>query len=188
MQIDLLIHSANQLLTLAGGAQRGDELGSLGIIEDGAVAIHAGDIVAVGTTSELKATYSADKSLDASGRLIMPGFVDPHTHLIWAGDRAAEFEMRIAGASYMEIMQAGGGIVSTVKQTRSASMDDLVAQSLPRLTRALRNGTTTMEAKTGYGLETQAELRALQSILELDAAQPLDLVPTHLGAHAIPGI
>ena len=86
-------------------------LGSLGIIEDGAVAIHAGNIVAVGTTSELQASYSADKSLDASGRLIMPGFVDPHTHLIWAGDRAAEFEMRIAGASYIEIMQAGGGIV-----------------------------------------------------------------------------
>ncbi|MFQ5407105.1 MAG: imidazolonepropionase [Anaerolineales bacterium] len=186
MQIDLLIHSAAQVLTLTGGPQRGEALGALGIVEDGAVAIHAGDIVAAGPTGALRAQFEPETEIDAAGRVVMPGFVDAHTHLIWAGDRAAEFEMRIAGASYMEIMQAGGGIVSTVRQTRAAGVDDLVAQSLPRLRRALHNGTTTMEAKTGYGLETQSELRALEAILALDAAQLVDLVPTHLGAHAIP--
>ena len=116
----------------------------------------------------------------------MPGFVDPHTHVVFAGDRANEFERRIAGATYMEIMNAGGGIMSTVRATRAASVDELVAQTRARLDRMLQHGTTTAEAKTGYGLETQAELRMLAAIARLDAEHPIDLVPTFLGAHAIP--
>lgn len=183
---DLLIHSASQLLTLAGGPQRGAALGNLGIVEDGAVAIHEGRIIAVGPSADLLAQYVPRSTLDASRNVVLPGFVDPHTHLVWAGDRANEFEMRIAGASYLEIMAAGGGIMSTVRKTRAASVDQLVAETRPRLDRMLAHGTTTAEAKTGYGLETQAELRQLEAIARLDAEHPITLVPTFIGAHAFP--
>ena len=116
----------------------------------------------------------------------MPGFVDPHTHLVWVGDRANEFEMRLAGASYQEIMQAGGGIVSTVRQTRAASVDRWWTRPAPRLRRMLAHGTTTIEAKTGYGLDTQPELRQLEAIDRLAAEGPWTLVPTFLRAHAVP--
>ena len=188
-QIDLLIHSANQVCVVPphdGGPQRGDGLGDLGLIEDGAVAVDGGRIVAVGPTSELRAAYSAQTIIDASGKVITPGFVDPHTHALWAGDRANEFEMRIAGAAYMDIMAAGGGIASTVRATRAASVDQLIAQARPRLDRMLALGSTTVEVKTGYGLDTAAELKSLDAILQLDAQHPVDLVPTFLGAHAIP--
>jgi imidazolonepropionase len=183
---DLLVHSAVQLLTLAGGPQRGARLGTLGLIENGAVAISGGRIVRVGTTSAVRAQVQSRASLDATGRVVMPGFVDPHTHLVWMGDRANEFELRLAGASYQEIMQAGGGIVSTVRQTRAASVDELVAAARPRLRRMLAHGTTTLEAKTGYGLETQAELRQLDAIYRLAAEGPQTVVPTFLAAHAVP--
>src|SRR5258708_5935814 len=130
---DLLVHSAAQLLTLAGGPQRGAQLGTLGLIEDGAVAVSGGRIVLVGPTSEVRARLQPRASLDAGGRVVMPGFVDPHTHLIWMGDRANEFEMRLAGASYQEIMQARGGIGSTVRQTRAARPDALVVAHRPPL-------------------------------------------------------
>jgi len=183
---DLLVHSAAQLLTLAGGPQRGAQLGALGLIEDGAVAIRAGRILLVGPTSTVRSQVVPRASLDASGRVVMPGFVDPHTHLLWMGDRANEFEMRLAGASYQEIMAAGGGIVSTVRQTRAASVEALVDAARPRLRRMLAHGTTTVEAKTGYGLETQAELRQLEAIYRLAAEGPWTLVPTFLPAHAVP--
>ncbi len=186
MDADLLIHSASQLLTLQGGPQRGNRLGSLAIIEDGALAVRGGLVLATGETAELRRTVNARKTLDAGGRVVMPGFVDPHTHLIWAGDRAQEFELRIAGASYLEIMAAGGGIVSTVAATRAASVDELVAVARPRLQTMLAHGTTTVEAKTGYGLEEAAELRMLEAILRLDAEGPIELAPTFLGAHAVP--
>jgi imidazolonepropionase len=182
----MLIHSASQLLTLAGGPQRGSLLGSLGILEDGAVLLKDGLIAAVGSSRELRAAYPAEPALDARGRVVMPGFVDPHTHLVWAGDRAAEFELRLQGKSYLEIMAAGGGIVSTVRATRQASPDDLLAQTRARAQRMLRHGTTTAEAKTGYGLETAAELRQLDALLRLDAEGPLEIIPTFLGAHAVP--
>lgn len=182
----MLIHSASQLLTLAGGPQRGSLLGSLDILEDGAVLVKDGLIAAVGPSSELRAAFPAEPALDASGRVVMPGFVDPHTHLVWAGDRAAEFELCLQGKSYLEIMAAGGGIVSTVRATRQASPDDLLAQTRARAQRMLRHGTTTAEAKTGYGLETAAELRQLEALLRLDAEGPLEIIPTFLGAHAIP--
>ncbi len=182
----MIIHSASQLLTLSGGTQRGDQLGTLGIIEDGAAVIQEGKIREVGKKQDLLRQYPREDPLDARGKVVMPGFVDPHTHMIWAGDRAAEFQMRVEGKSYQEIMAAGGGIVATVRETRAAPLEELMGQTLKRLESALRCGTTTLEVKTGYGLDTETELRMLQGLLELDQIHPLDLVPTFLGAHAIP--
>jgi imidazolonepropionase len=181
----MLIHSAAQVLTLAGGPQRGKELGRLGLIENGAVLMRDEKIVAVGPTDELRASYRDEPTLDASGCVILPGFVDPHTHLIWAGDRAREFEMRLEGAKYLDILAAGGGILSTVRHTRTASIEALLAQTRPRLLRMFAHGTTTAEAKTGYGLQTATELRLLKALLALDDESPLDLAITFLGAHAI---
>ena len=181
----MLIHSSSQLLTLSGGPQRGKSLGTLGIIENGAVVVRDEKIVAVGTTAELKASYPHEPTLDANGCVLMPGFVDPHTHLIWGGDRASEFEMKMAGKPYLEILAEGGGIISTVRQTRTASIESLMAQTRPRLLRMFRHGTTTAEAKTGYGLQTATELRLLKALLALDDETPLDLAITFLGAHAI---
>jgi imidazolonepropionase len=181
----MLIHSSSQLLTLANGPQRGKSLGTLGIIQDGAVVVRDEKIVAVGTTAQLRASYPDEPRLDANGGVLMPGFVDPHTHVIWAGDRANEFEMKMAGAKYLDILAAGGGILSTVRATRTASIETLIAQTRPRLLRMFRNGTTTAEAKTGYGLQTATELRLLKALLALDDENPIDLVMTFLGAHAI---
>ncbi len=182
----MLIHSAAQLLTLAGGPQRGSELGRLGIIPDGAVLIRGETVEAVGTSEELRAAYPNEPMLDARGSVVMPGFVDPHTHLVWAGDRAAEFEMRLQGKTYLEIMAAGGGIVSTVRATRNAAPEELLEQTRARAETIFRGGTTTVEAKTGYGLDTASELRQLETLLRLDELGPVEIVPTHLGAHAIP--
>ena len=182
----MLIHSAAQLLTLAGGPQRGRDLGRLGIIENGAIIVRDEMVVAVGSTDELRSAYKDEPTLDASGCVVMPGFVDPHTHLIWAGDRSREFEMRLEGAKYLDILAAGGGILSTVKNTRTASMETLIAQTRPRLLRMFAHGTTTEEAKTGYGLQTATELRLLKALLALDDESPVELAITFLGAHAIP--
>jgi imidazolonepropionase len=182
----MLIHSATQLLTLAGGPQRGHDLGTLGIIENGAVLIREEKIVAVGPTAEMRSAYPNEPGLDASGCVVMPGFVDPHTHLIWGGDRAREFEMRLEGAKYLDILAAGGGILSTVRATRTASIETLLAQTRPRLLRMCAHGTTTVEAKTGYGLQTATELRLLKALLSLSDESRLDLAITFLGAHAIP--
>jgi imidazolonepropionase len=181
----MLIHSASQVLTLHGGPQRGRRLGDLGIIPGGAVLIQGETIAAVGSTAELQAAYPNEPSLSAAGQVVMPGFVDPHTHLIWAGDRAAEFEVRLQGKPYLEILAEGGGILSTVRSTRSASAETLAAQARPRAEAMFRHGTTTAEAKTGYGLELASELAQLQAILALDAEGPLELVPTFLAAHAV---
>jgi imidazolonepropionase len=186
MKVDLLIHSASQLLTLAGGPQRGSELGQLGIIEDGAIAIVDDRIEAVGASDELRGTFEAAETIHAVGRVVMPGFVDPHTHLIWAGDRSDEFEARASGATYMEILAQGGGILSTVQRTREIEKSALMMQSGQRLNQMLRHGTTTAEAKTGYGLELKSELRMLDAILRLDERGPIELAPTFLPAHAVP--
>jgi imidazolonepropionase len=181
----MLIHSASELLTLAGGPQRGHALGTLGIIENGAVVVRDERIVAVGRTEELRAAYPDEPTLDASRCVLMPGFVDPHTHVIWAGDRANEFEMKMAGTPYLDILAAGGGIISTVHATRKASIETLIAQTRPRLLRMFAHGTTTVEVKTGYGLQTATELRLLKALLSLKDEGPLDLAITFLGAHAI---
>jgi imidazolonepropionase len=182
----MLIHSASQLLTLNGGPQRGRALGSLGLLEDGAVLIRGGEIQAVGSTKGLLADYPDEVRLDACGCAVLPGFVDPHTHVIWAGERAAEFEMKMAGAKYLEILAAGGGILSTVRQTRLASLETLMDETRPRLQRMFAHGTTCAEAKSGYGLQIETEIRMLDTILKLDQEGPLELAPTFLGAHAIP--
>jgi len=181
----MLIHSAEQLLTIAGGPQRGRDLGRLEIIPDGAVLIRDEKIVAVGKTSELRLAYPDEPALDASGRVVMPGFVDPHTHAIWASDRAAEFELRLQGKTYMEILAAGGGILSTVRAVRTCTLETLLNETRPRLNSMFAYGTTTAEVKTGYGLRTAAELRMLQALLILDKEGPLEIAPTFLGAHAI---
>jgi imidazolonepropionase len=188
VQADLLIYDATQVLTLASpdGPKRGTAMRELGIIPDGAVAIRDGRLLDVGPSDELRSQVRAAQTLYAGGHLIMPGLVDPHTHLVWAGHRADEFEMRLGGASYMEIMAAGGGIMNTVRQTRAASLDDLVSQTRRRLEQMLVNGTTTVEIKTGYGLDTKDELKQLQAIRRLQVESPATIVPTFLGAHAVP--
>lgn len=187
MRVDLLIHNARQLLTIASPASKtGPAMNDLGLIEDGALAIEEGRIALVGKSKEVRAQVEAKEELNASGRVVTPGFVDPHTHLVFAGSRVDEFEMRLKGATYLEIMAAGGGIMSTVRATRQASLEELVAQSRRRLDRMLAYGTTTAEVKTGYGLNAARELKILQAIKSLDETHPVDLVPTFLGAHAIP--
>jgi imidazolonepropionase len=188
MKVDLLIYHAAQLVTCASpdGPKRGEAIADVGLVPDGAVAVADGKVVAVGPTNDLRAEYAAREKVDASGKVVCPGFVDPHTHVVYAGDRVAEFEMRIRGATYMEIMGAGGGIASTTQATRAATVEELVAASRPRLDAMLALGTTTLEVKTGYGLDTQTELKMLQAIAALDAVHPADLVPTFLGAHAVP--
>jgi len=181
----MLIHSATQLLTIPGGPQRGHDLGQLGIIEDGAVLIRDEKIVAVGKTADLRAAHPNEPMQDAYGCVVMPGFVDPHTHVIWGGDRSREFEMRLEGAKYLDILAAGGGILSTVRATRTASIETLIAQTRSRLFRMFAHGTTTVEAKTGYGLQTATELRLLKALLALEEESRLDLAITFLGAHAI---
>ena len=181
----MLIHSASQLLTLAGGPQRGTALGTLGLVPDGALLVRNGIIEAFGPSEDLLQRYPDEPRLDAGGQAVLPGFVDPHTHLVWAGDRAAEFEMRLEGKTYLEILAAGGGILSTVSASRSAGVAELVRQMRTRARSLLAHGTTTAEVKTGYGLDWQGELDELQAILALDAEGPLELVPTYLAAHAI---
>jgi len=182
----MIIHNASQLLTLAGGPQRGQRLGELNLIKDGAVVLDGSRIVATGRSAAILERYPEADTFDAQGKVVMPGFVDPHTHMVWAGDRAGEFEMRLQGKTYLEIMAAGGGIVSTVEATRSASTDELIDQTGERLWQAFRHGTTTAEVKTGYGLELSSELKQLNVILTLNTRGPVSLVPTFLGAHAIP--
>lgn len=188
MTIDLIIHSANQLLTFAGDVpKRGAAQGELSIIRDGAMAISGEKIVAVGDTLDiLSLADSHTRKIDARGKIVLPGFIDAHTHVVFAGDRANEFDLRLQGATYLDIQRAGGGIMSTVRATRVALLDDLVAQSRSRLDAMLMHGTTTAEVKTGYGLDTATELKMLDAIVRLDAEHAIDLIPTFLGAHVVP--
>ncbi len=181
----MLIHSASQLVTLHGGPRRGQAMNDLKIIQDGALLIRDGMIVDVGTTEKLGARYPHEELLDARDRAIIPGLVDPHTHLVWAGDRAGEFEMRLQGKSYMDIMAAGGGIASTVRRSRQASLGQLVNETVARAISLFEHGTTTAEAKTGYGLDLENELKEMEALLQVERKTPLELAPTFLGAHAI---
>ena len=160
---NLIIHSARQVVTCAsqGHVKRKDALKDVGLIENGAVVITDGRIIAVGHTSDILSAYSADHMLDATGKVVCPGFVDCHTHTVYAGDRVGEFEQRIAGATYMEILAAGGGILNTMRATRDTSQEDLTDLASARLDTMLRLGTTTVEIKTGYGLDTATELKML---------------------------
>jgi len=181
-----IFHNISQLITLEGGPQRGLQLGKLGMIGQGAIVCEGKNILAVGGDYEILERYPDAERIDLQGRAVVPGFVDPHTHLIWAGDRAGEFEMRLQGKTYMEIMAAGGGILATLTATRQAGLEQLVEEARRRADAAFGLGTTTIEAKTGYGLDIETELRQLEAILELDHTAPIDIVPTYMGAHAIP--
>ncbi|HRI03032.1 MAG TPA: imidazolonepropionase [Pyrinomonadaceae bacterium] len=185
---DSIIHNAGQLVTCAPGGKpkRGTEMLDVGIIADGAVAINDGNFVGVGTSADILLEFQSDEIIDVEGRVVCPGFVDPHTHIVFAGDRLNEFELKIKGAAYLEILANGGGIISTVRQTREASVETLVDQSLARLDKMLAFGTTTCEIKTGYGLDTANELKMLEVIAELDRVHPIAVVPTFLAAHAVP--
>lgn len=154
-----------------------------GLIEGGAVLVENGQIRWTGPTAQSPA---ADEAYDLQGRLVTPGLIDCHSHIIYGGSRAHEFEMRLNGATYVDIANAGGGILSTVKATRAASEDELVAQALPRLDALLSEGVTTLEVKSGYGLETKTEISMLRAARKLGDARPVDIVTTFLGAHALP--
>jgi imidazolonepropionase len=186
---ELLITHASQLVTLAGPERprAGAEMRELSIMEDGALLARDGVIVALGATSEVEPLASADAArVDATGSVVAPGFVDAHTHPVFAGTRADEYEMRAAGATYQEIAARGGGIRSTVRKTRQATEQQLFEAALPRVRWMLEHGTTTAEAKSGYGLSVEDELKILRVIRRLDRETPLELVPTFLGAHEIP--
>ncbi len=177
---DLLITNIGQLVTNDGGIDD-----RLGIINDAAVGIRGGVIAWVGSSGEVPPEFATLPMIDARGVAIVPGFVDAHTHVVFAGDRAHEHAMRLTGASYEEIQEAGGGIYSTVAATRAANLAELVLASRERVVRMLGHGTTTVEIKTGYGLETQTELKMLDAIDAIDASLPIDVVRTFLGAHVI---
>jgi len=186
--MNILITNARQLITLKGPAKArvGKEADELSIIENGAVAIKDDKILAVGTTEEIKANYKSDKIIDASGKVVMPGFVDPHTHTIFVHTRENEFEMRIKGKTYVEISKSGGGIRSSIKAVRKASEDELYTLAEKRIWRIISNGTTTLEAKSGYGLSTKSEIKMLKVIKRLNENLPIDIIPTFMGAHEFP--
>ncbi|RDI61264.1 imidazolonepropionase [Microvirga subterranea] len=169
-----------RLATFAGQAE------DLGIVEGGAIASRDGRIAYVGRQDELPRGWDTAHRVDCAGRWITPGLIDCHTHLVFGGDRAREFEQRLAGATYEEIARAGGGILSTVRATRAASEDDLVAAALPRLDHLIREGVTTAEVKSGYGLDLPSELRMLRAARRLGQARPVTVTTTFLGAHALP--
>jgi imidazolonepropionase len=186
---ELLITGASQMLTLAGPARprTGDEMRELGIIEDGAALVRNGSIVAVGRTAEIESQAHREAvRVDARGRVVLPGFLDAHTHPVFAGTREDEYEMRAAGITYQQIAARGGGILSTVRKTRLSSEDELFEMALGRTRWFLEHGTTTIEAKSGYGLTVEDELKILRVIQRLDRETPLEFVPTLLGAHDLP--
>lgn len=189
----LFVRRAAQLVTLRGTSESpvsGKRMSDLGIIEDGSVWVEDGTIRYVGRDSDVLAQVgerlSEADQIDARGKVVTPGLVDPHTHVVFAGSRENEFEMRLSGATYMEIMNAGGGIHSTTQATRNASEEQLYQETLPRLDRFLQHGVTTVEAKSGYGLSLEHELKQLRVAKRLDDDHPVDIVSTFMGAHAVP--
>ena len=194
MQGNLIIQNAAQLVTCSGfEAKKGRKMQDLNVIEDGAVVIQNGVIAAVGKTADILDDLSRTSRgrqgfdvLDARGKAVLPGFVDAHTHLVFGGYRAEEFSWRLSGMSYMEIMKRGGGILSTVRETRRASAEALFELGYRRLDAMLSFGVTTVEGKSGYGLDRDTELKQLEVMAALDAKHPVDVVRTFMGAHTVP--
>lgn len=183
----LLIHNAAQIATSIGRYRRGAEMNQLRLLRNASIYVQDGIIRAIGSASDVeKAISDSPEVIDASGSAVIAGLVDSHTHLVFAGTREQEFAMRVAGATYQDIAKRGGGILSTVKATRNATKEELKCVAKRYLALALEHGTTTMEIKTGYGLDEETELKLLDVIAELDAEQPITLAPTFLGAHAVP--
>jgi imidazolonepropionase len=186
---DILIVNAEELLTLAEGGQKprtGKQMLELGIVRDGAIAIREGRIVATGKTQEVTKAFRAEYVISAQGKLVLPGFVDPHTHLVFAGSLEDEFQLRVEGASCMELLGSGGGILKIVKETRRAGTEKLVDLGLERLDSMLAHGTTTVEAKSGYGLSTADELKILEANRRLNRLHCVNVVSTFMGANAVP--
>ncbi|MBL7988458.1 MAG: imidazolonepropionase [Chlorobi bacterium] len=192
----LLLENITTLVTVAAPAdppsnsaipiphRAGSAMGELGVIRNGAIAVEGERIAWVGPTES--ANFPDAERIDCSGKTVLPGFVDSHTHIVFAGNRANEFAMRLRGATYQEIAEAGGGILSSMRSVRGSTVASLVAESLPRIRNAFRHGTTTLEAKSGYGLDTENELKLLHAIQQAAAQVPATIIPTFLGAHAIP--
>jgi imidazolonepropionase len=189
MKNKILIKNASELVTCSGfKPKHGSEMGDLHVINNGAVVAEDGVIKAVGTTEEILSLYNeADFDvIDAEGKTVLPGFVDSHTHFVFGGYRAEEFSWRLRGDKYMDIMKRGGGIASSVKSTREASKQQLMEAGLKRLDSMLSFGVTTVEGKSGYGLDFETEIKQLEVMKELDEIHPVDVVRTFMGAHAVP--
>jgi imidazolonepropionase len=184
----LAVLHASQIVTLSGPKRSrvGPEMSELGIVRDGGMLIHNGKIESVGASDEIEKNFGDANIIDAGERVVMPGFVDAHTHLVFAGNRLGDFERRARGETYEQIAKAGGGIWSTVEKTRAASEADLLTQAKKHANWFLCCGTTTVEAKSGYGLTVEDELKILRVVRQLNEEVPLEIVPTFLGAHAVP--
>ncbi len=180
--IDLLVLNSNETITLDSL----DKESGLGIVDNGGVAINKGKIVMAASTQLLERKFRAKRTIDASDEIILPGFVDPHTHLIFDGSREGEFQLRIEGVPYMDVLRKGGGILETVNRTRQASPESLLTSGTQRLDTCLESGSTTVEIKSGYGLRGDEELKILKTIQRLKKSHPCRVVPTFMGAHAVP--
>jgi len=188
MKADLIIINASEIATLKSGnlPKSGAQMQDAGIVKDAGIAVRDGLILEVGDSKEIASKYTWDEELDARGKIITPGFVDSHTHPVFVHTREDEFAMRLAGKSYVEIALAGGGIRSSIASTRAADEESLFQLSAKRISRMVAMGTTTLEAKSGYGLDTESELKQLRVIKQLDEALDIEVVPTFMGAHEYP--
>lgn len=183
----LLLYNIGQIATFRGNAPKhGKQMQEVTLINNGSILVENGKIARVFDLPLSNCDYEDAQKIDCRGKLVTAGYVDCHTHLVFGGNRAKEFEMRLAGKSYMEIMLAGGGIVNTVTATRETSLEDLLKISKQRVQRALAYGVTTLEAKSGYGLDEQTELKQLEIAQKLNQLTPVEVVPTYMGAHATP--
>ncbi len=192
MKPDLLLTNIGQVATLAGHSETpktGEQMNEVSIIENGAIAIRDGKILAVGSTKDVLSQVSEDPKLPAlefPGMLATPGFIDSHTHLAFGGSRENDFAMKLAGKSYLEILEAGGGILNTLRSTRAATQNELVSNAFSYAEGMLSMGSTTIEAKSGYGLGTENEMKMLKAVDDLREKLPINLVSTFMGAHAVP--
>lgn len=193
MSQTVFISNATEVITMAGHTNKPakkEAMSDINVIENGGVWIEEGKIVAVDTDENIRAKYkdhiNTAEQIDATGKIVTPGLIDPHTHLVHAGTRENEYAMRLKGKTYMEIMNAGGGIHATTRATQQATHDELYEQSTKRLNQFLQHGVTTVEAKSGYGLTLEDELKQLEVAEQLNKEHPVDLVSTFMGAHAVP--
>jgi len=181
-RVDVLVLNSNETITLdSPDPERG-----LGVVDNGGVAINQGKIVLAASTELLERKFRARRTIDAEDEIILPGFVDPHTHLVFAGAREGEFQLRISGVTYMDALRKGGGIIETVNHTRQASSESLFQSGMQRLDTCLESGSTTVEIKSGYGLREDSELKILRTVQRLKRYHPCNIVPTFMGAHAVP--